>query len=90
MTASRHPTEQFLVFDPEDRLHSSLCFGEAETREVIDQFGSIAGLRVWRVTPDEMSRDVTDQFIGDEDDADDVSGIPSSDSLRRWHERRVL
>ncbi|MDR7032398.1 hypothetical protein [Mesorhizobium sp. BE184] len=69
MTASsQFSPDQFLVFDPEDRLHSSLCFGEAETREVIDQFGSVAGLKVWRVTPDEMSRDVTDDFIECPDD----------------------
>ena len=35
-------------------------------------------------------RDVTDEFLADEDEADDVSGIPSPESLRRWHEGRVL
>lgn len=53
--------DKFLVFSDKDRLHSSLCFGEEETREIVSCF--TGHVRVWRVTPDELTRDVTDEFL---------------------------
>lgn len=81
--------DTFLVFDAEDPLHASLCRGEAEVREIIDQFGCTAGLQVLRITMGELVRDVTADFLT-EDEPDTAFGIPSPDSLRRWHEGRVL
>ena len=50
----------YLVFDPTDRLHSSsLCKGREEALEVISWFKEPENLRVHRVTPDELVRDVT-------------------------------
>lgn len=83
------PADTFLIFDAEDQLNASVCKGEAEVREIIDQFGCTAGLQVLRITMGEFVRDVTADFIA-EDEADDAFGIPSHDSLRRWHEGRVL
>lgn len=81
--------EQYLVFDGEDRFHASVCWGEEETREIIAQFDCPEGLQVLRITPGEISRPVTEDFITT-DDEDTAFGIPSPDSLRRWHERQVL
>lgn len=81
--------DSFLVFSPEDRFHASLCNGEAETREIINQFACPEGLTVIRMTVGEIARDVTDEFITT-DDEDTAFGIPSPDSLRRWSERRAL
>lgn len=39
---------------------------------------------------DGTCRDVTHEFVIDEDEAEDAFGVPSPDSLRRWHEGRVL
>lgn len=65
--------DTFLVFDAEDPLHASLCRGEAEVREIIDQFGCTAGLQVLRITMGELVRDVTADFIA-EDEADTAFG----------------
>jgi hypothetical protein len=81
--------DTFIVFDIEDRFNASVCLGEAEAREIIDQFGAGPSIRVHRITLGEMARDVTADFLG-EDAADTAFGIPSNDSLRRWHEGRVL
>lgn len=89
-TAHTRALDTYLVFDAEDPLNASLCRGEEATREIIDQFGCTAGLQVLRVTMGELVRDVTADFLPDEDEPDDAFGIPSHDSLRRWHERRVL
>lgn len=83
------PVETYAVFDPEDRLHGSICHGAEEVREIINQFACPEGLTVIRMTVDEIARDVTDEFITT-DDEDTAFGIPSPDSLRRWHERRAL
>jgi hypothetical protein len=59
--------DQYLVFDPEDRLFNScLCHGEEEAREVVAQFGSTTCLRVRRITEGDLARDVTADFIDDE------------------------
>lgn len=60
--------DHFLVFSAEDPLHASLCRGEAEVREITDQFGCTAGLQVLRITMGEIVRDVTADFIADEYD----------------------
>lgn len=85
----RHFKDEFLVWDPEDRFHACICYGEDEVRETIAQFKDASVLRVRRTTVGELARDVTADFFP-EDDADDAFGIPSPSSLRRWHERRVL
>ena len=61
-------TDQFLVFDPDDRFHASLCFGETEAKEIVAHFGATTGLRVLRLTEGEICRDVTDDFLTDDDD----------------------
>ncbi|CAM5419886.1 hypothetical protein ATER59S_02377 [Aquamicrobium terrae] len=65
--------DTFLVFDAEDPLHASLCRGEAEVREIIDQFGCTAGLQVLRITMGELVRDVTADFIGEDEATDSAS-----------------
>lgn len=84
----KHFKDEFLVWDPEDRFHACICYGEDEVRETIAQFKDASLLRVRRTTVGELARDVTADFFP-EDDADDAFGIPSPSSLRRWHERRV-
>jgi hypothetical protein len=64
--------DTYLVFDAEDPLNASLCRGEAETREIIDQFDCTAGLQVLRVTLGELTRDVTADFLPDDDAAPEV------------------
>jgi len=84
----RHFKDEFLVWDPEDRFHACICYGEDEVRETIAQFKDASLLRVRRTTVGELARDVTADFFP-EDDADDAFGIPSPASLRRWIEGRV-
>ncbi|MFC5385148.1 hypothetical protein ACFPLB_04110 [Aquamicrobium segne] len=81
--------DQFLVFDMEDRFNASVCYGEDETREIVRQFDCPESLQVLRVTMGHPTRDVTSDFIT-EDEPDAAFGIPSPDSLRCWHEGRVL
>lgn len=52
----------FLVFDVTDPLHASLCKSRAEALECISWFKEPENLRVHRVTPDEIVRDVTEDF----------------------------
>ncbi len=80
--------DEYLVWDPEDRFHACICYGEDEVRETIAQFNEDVSVRVRRTTVGELARDVTADFFP-EDDADDAFGIPSPSSLRRWIERRV-
>ena len=70
--ALRAAGETYLIFSAEDPLNASVCKGEAATREIIDQFDCTAGLQVLRVTMGELCRDVTDDFITDEDEAPEV------------------
>ena len=84
----KHFKDEFLVWDPEDRFHACICYGEDEVRETIAQFKDASLLRVRRTTVGELARDVTADFFP-EDDADDAFGIPSPSSLRRWIEGRV-
>ena len=63
--------DTFLIFDAEDPLNASVCKGEAETREIIDQFGCTAGLQILRITLGYESRDVTDDFLPPDEDAAD-------------------
>lgn len=80
--------DQFLVFDMEDRFNASYCNGEVEVREIIDQFDCPEHLQVLRITMDYPVCDVTSDFISA--DIDDAPIGPSPESLRRWHEGRVL
>ena len=84
----KHFKDEFLVWDPEDRFHACICYGEDEVRETIAQFKDASLLRVRRTTVGELARDVTADFFPEED-ADDAFGIPSPSSLRRWIEGRV-
>lgn len=84
----KHFKDEFLVWDPGDRFHACICYGEDEVRETIAQFNDASLLRVRRTTVGELARDVTADFFP-EDDADDAFGIPSPSSLRRWIEGRV-
>ncbi len=85
----KHFKDEFLVWDPEDRFHACICYGEDEVRETIAQFNEDVKVRVRRITVGELARGATDDFLPPEDDADDAFGIPSPSSLRRWIEGRV-
>jgi hypothetical protein len=61
--------DQFLVYDPEDRFLSSLCYGEVETRKIVSDFGCTAGLVVLRITEGELCRDVTADFLPEDEPA---------------------
>lgn len=86
----KHFKDEFLVWDPEDRFHACICYGEDEVRETIAQFNEDVKVRVRRITVGELARGATDDFLPPDGDEDDAHGIPSPSSLRRWHERRVL
>ncbi|MBX3583591.1 MAG: hypothetical protein KF810_17025 [Rhizobiaceae bacterium] len=58
----------FLVFDTAEPQHASLCKGRNDALECISWFKEPENLRVHRVTPDELVRDVTDDFIKPEPD----------------------
>jgi hypothetical protein len=64
MTALALSTDTYLVFEGADKLNASVCTGDM-VHEIISQFDSP---RVWRVTLDEFSRDVTDQFVDEPED----------------------
>ncbi|MFU0503607.1 hypothetical protein [Pseudaminobacter sp. NGMCC 1.201702] len=79
-----------LIFDVENHIDPIVCRTEAEVRDMVVELGD-APFQVLRIDVDELCRDVTDEFLPDEgDDSDDACGIPSPDSLRRWHNSRVL
>lgn len=78
--------ETYAVYDPEDPFHASICRGEEQLREIIDQFDCPNGLIVKLITD---ARDVSEDFITT-DEEDTAFGIPSPDSLRRWNEGRAL
>ena len=59
MSATALSTDTYLVFEGDDRLNASVCSGDS-VHEIIAQFDSP---RVWRITLDEFSRDVTEQFV---------------------------
>lgn len=86
----KHFRDEFLVWDPEDRFHACICYGEDEVREIIAQFNEGVAVRVRRTTVGDLARDVTADFMPPDGDENDAHGIPSPTSLRRWHERRVL
>lgn len=62
-------TDTYLVFEGDDRLNASVCSGDM-VHEIVSQFDSP---RVWRITLDEFSRDVTEQFVP-EPEADEWAG----------------
>ena len=66
--------DTYLVFDPEDRFHACICFGEAEAKEIIGHFDCPAGLRVHRITEGEPVRDVTADLIPDDDEPERFDG----------------
>lgn len=61
------PRETYLVFDPEDRWHGSLCRGEAEVREILAGIKDTSHVHVHRVTEGEIVRDVSDEFLAEAD-----------------------
>ena len=65
----KHFKDEFLVWDPEDRSHACICYGEDEVRETIAQFNEDVKVRVRRITVGELARGATDDFLPPEDDA---------------------
>lgn len=59
--------DAYLIFDPEDRYHASLAFGEADTREILAGIKDTSTVQVWRVTPGEIVRDVSTDFFPEPD-----------------------
>lgn len=59
--------DTYLVFDPEDRFHACICFGEAEAKEIIGHFACPTGLQVLRITMGEPVRDVTADLIPEDE-----------------------
>mgnify|MGYP001285201967 CR=1 FL=1 len=53
----KHFKDEFLVWDPEDRFHACICYGEDEVRETIAQFNDDVSVRVRRTTVGELARD---------------------------------
>lgn len=54
--------DYFIVVPEGDRLNSSYCIGSEEAREAVSCFAPCP-VTVWRVTPDELVRDVTEDFL---------------------------
>jgi hypothetical protein len=63
------PKDAFLVFEIDQRYHASLCYGEADARELVSYSKNPASVRVHRVTEGEIVRDVTADFFPEEDEA---------------------
>jgi hypothetical protein len=57
--------DTYAIFSPEDRWHGSICHGEEEAREIVAGIKDTRGYQVWRITLDEMSRDVSDMFLSE-------------------------
>ncbi len=65
--------DTYLVFDPEDRFHASVCYGLDEAIDVVSMFGvQPPKLKVWRITPEHPVRDVTVDFIADPEPVEDL------------------
>lgn len=62
--------DSFLIFDPERRFDESLCRDAAEVRATIVG-ADLKRFRVHRVTLGEIVRDVTDDFMPEEEADDD-------------------
>lgn len=81
--------DQFLVVFPGD----DVSFVSRNRADIEHEIASAAcPFRViWFNAHEGWSRDVSDEFgPSDDDEDDDAAGIPSPDSLRRWHEGRAL
>lgn len=80
--------DQFLVVFPGDEV----SFVSRNRADIEHEIASAAcEFRViWFNAAEGWSRDVSDEFGAQDDDEDDAHGIPSPESLRRWHEGRVL
>lgn len=78
----------YLIFDLEDRIDPIICRDKAMVEDVISELGD-EPFQVLTIDVDEMCRDVTADFIPD-DEEETAFGIPSPDSLRRWHNSMVL
>jgi hypothetical protein len=76
--------DTYLVFDPEDRFHACICFGEAEAKEIIGHFDCPAGLRVRRITEGEPVRDVTADLISEDDEAPEYPAWEREASRGDW------
>lgn len=73
--------DAFLIFDPEDRYHASLAHGEADAREIIAGIKDTASVRVHRVTPGEIVRDVTQDFFPDETETPEYAAYERAASV---------
>ena len=79
--------DQFLVVFPGDDV-SFVSRNRADIEHEIASAGCAFRV-IWFNAFEGWSRDVSDEFAPS-DDEDDAAGIPSPESLRRWHEGRVL
>lgn len=84
--------DTFVVFDPTDRYHASVCIGEDDVRDVIPFFK--ATVTVLRVTEGNLARDVSADFREEpEPDFEPVPYRAPRWSLGDWHaaaQRRSL
>jgi hypothetical protein len=83
MKHERIPLDEYLVFDPTDKLGSSLCIGREEAIKVVSYFGP--GCRVRRITEGELCRDVTADFLPD----DEPEFIPEYERAASAADRKI-
>lgn len=84
--------DQFLVILTDGTAMVCATRDETEHEIASTDYGSGPddAIVVWFNPVEGWSRDVSAEFGPSDDDDDDATGIPSPDSLRRWHEGRVL
>lgn len=82
--------DTFLVYDPEDRFHASICYGKDEAIDVVSMFGvQPPKLRIWRITPEHMSVDVTLDFVPDDEPVEDLIADREWSAADRRHQERM-
>lgn len=80
----------FLIFDIERSFDEHVCHSEDDVRQFIKDVDA-QNFRVVQFFLDEGNcRDVTADFVPDEDDEPSAIDIPSPDELYRQHMARVL
>lgn len=77
----------FLVMDMEDVYNPTFCWTEADARDIYRELDQRSA-RVFRMA-DGRHREVTADFIPDEDEREPAGG-ESPASLLRWYHSRVL
>ena len=67
--------DKFVLFSPEDRWHSAVCFSEEEVRECLDQvFAGEPHPTIVRFDDGDLCRDVSDDFRPDEPEREPFDG----------------